>query len=314
MKKGFIFGILIIGILNSIACVPLKDKKEQEKVSDQELFVEATETINQFIVHLPALKSEIEVHRQALRHPQSESAVVDLKSNEFGLVDRHPVAGEKYRYTYIDDDKKTVRSYEVDVPIDVVVDHEIILLESPDWHNVYRFIFKKGGALTTNGFNINLKGQILSSEEGTLRTFNFNQVAEPGKNGRNGGDIKVFVKEMHGDLTLESYGEGGGAGLPPALFASRDGGSGANGGSSANISFDFETTNDLKINFINREGAKGIGAKGAEAGMVMPICMDNCNGVRGTYMPAGKNGFDGSDGQRGQFCEYQSGRILKCEQ
>jgi hypothetical protein len=313
MKQTITAFVLLTAMLAGSACVKITDKDHGGAVPVPELYVEATETPNQFLVHLPPLGEASEIRRQSENHPEAAAvAVSDLRENRDGLVDRHANAGEKYRYVYVDDSGKVVRSVEVDVPMDLVIDRAVELSKSPDWHNVYRVIFAKSGLLTTNGFNVVLHAQKIESDQGVIRTFAPNQTAATGADGRNGGEIRIFAVEAHGQLAVEIRGENGGNGLGPVGLA-RDGGNAGSGGNSGNFFLDITGTNDLKISFVDQAGIKGVAGKGAPAGMIGGLCMGGqCNSP--SPVGPGENGKEGIDGQFGQFCLYQSGRLIDCRQ
>lgn len=315
MKQTITSLTLLIAMLGFSACVRITDKDHGgDSGPAAEVYVEATETPNQFLVHLPPLGEASEIRRQSETHPEVAAVTVsDLRANGSGLVDRHVGAGEKYRYLYVDDEGKVVRSVEVDVPLDLVIDRAVELSKSPDWHNVYRVLFTKSGVLTTNGFNVVLHAQRIEADQGVIRTFAPQQIAAAGANGRSGGEIRIFAIEAHGALALEMRGENGGAGAAPVGLLARNGGNGGAGGNAGNIFLDVAVIDDLKVSFLDQAGAKGIGAKGAAAGYISGICMGGqCD--RPSPAGPGQNGVDGTDGQLGQFCLYQAGRLIDCKQ
>jgi hypothetical protein len=316
MIKTFISLSLLIAMTGLVACVKITDKhKDSPSMPTSDAWIEATATPNQFLVHLPPLTEAVEVRRQSELHPEAVATVTDLRADGAGLIDRHVNAGEKYKYIYVDANNQPLHSLEVDVPIDLVIDHAIELSQNPDWHNVYRVRFTKDGVLTTNGFNVILNARFLESDDGVLRTFSPGQTAPAGLVGRSGGDIKILAQEASGQLKIEMRGENGGPGKVAEATKSRDGGDGQRGGDSGNVVLNVGSVDQLKILFSNQPGLKGQGARGAPAGYVGGgFCAYPGKCMPASLMPAGRNGIDGEDGQLGQFCRYDGGRLRDCRQ
>src|SRR6185312_5461303 len=298
MRKIFstIYPFLLLPIL--AACVQIKDKSKgsDEVPTRADHFVEATATPNKFVVHLSSVDGTSEIRRQNLTENQITATAVELSSSVDGLVDTTVTPGNKYRYQYFNAAGYVIKIAEVEIPRDLVIDHEVSLSQSPDWQNIYRVYFMNGGILTTNGNNVLLKAQLIYSDHGVIRTFAAGATASSGMNGRSGGVIRIFTQSAAvGDLAVELRGENGGAGSSGAALNSRNGSDGGSGGNTGNFYFDSISNNSLRVTHLMQAGASGVGGPGLPA---LGGCPAGARGRDECFsFPAGTNGRNGQDGQ-----------------
>lgn len=310
MRKVFtkIYPLLLVPVL--AACVQIKDKSKGEDILPPDHSVEAMATPNVFRVHLSRAEGASEIRRQNLSEAQINATAVTLDSSiDSGLVDSQVKPGEKYRYEYLSSSGNILKIVEVEIPQDLVIDHEVSLTQSPSWQNIYRVFFLNGGTLTTNGYNVLLKAQVIDSDHGRIRTFADQATAATETDGKSGGIIRIFTKNASGDLAVELRGENGGAGSATGGVRNGDAGS---GGDAGKLYLDSQSTNGLRVTHMIQAGAGGIGAK-AIAGSSICI-MGGCHAGEFLTTPGRKAGHNGADGQVGEICFSQVGRILSCEQ
>lgn len=313
MTKIFskIYPLILVPVI--AACVQIKDKDKHDEVPPPDHYVEATVTPNEFRVHLPPMGGGDEIRRQNLSQDEINPAAVSLEVGVGGnLVDAQVSPGSKYRYEYLNANGSVLRIIEVEIPQDLVIDHEISLSCSPDWQNIYRVYFRNGGILTTNGNNVLLKAQMIYSDHGVIRTFPNGMTAKAEAAGRSGGEIRIFTSNASGDLAIELRGENGGAGQPVSGASNGDIGNGGAGGDSGKFYFDSQSNNQFRITHLIQFGMGGAGAP-AVPGRSACI-MGSCRPGEILTIPGRKAGVTGVSGQRGEICFAQSGRLLSCEQ
>lgn len=155
---------------------------------------------------------------------KAETNDLSIPPEQADLTDTQVKSGENYKYVfgrYSAGQFVETQTFKVKVPLDRVIEGDLRLTNEPSpvtWPR-YARVFLRKAVITTEGKDFNLEGDLLISEDATVRTFVSQQTAAVGKNGRHGGQIKFKFQETTGRLFVELRGENGGPGLPGPAHA-----------------------------------------------------------------------------------------------
>lgn len=242
-----------------------------------------------------------------------------LKVSNGLLIDSQVVAGHHYSYQVGHKDGASYepgQTYEVHIPLDYLVDKEIVLSKDEMWSRFGRIFFTPSGIITTNGHQLYIQADELISTSGQIRTFLNSENSQVGSAGLSGGNIQIVLRTASGELKIEMRGQNGGPGTlgstlpadPPLDFSggmgggshgmmrfdgihTKPGGVGGNGGaggSSGRYQISISETHTLHLQAVIIEGHGGAGGQG---GAPQPI------GGWASFL--GDKGPDGAAGANG---------------
>lgn len=237
--------LVLLVALNFAACVKIKSAKDNEKKSesgevpsaplspandpgDLEYVLEGQEEPNKYLVRFDLKNldlNQLVVQKKAQGTTQMLAVMVDENKH---WIDANLPSGEviNYRFGYLRQSQfETFAEGSITVPTDYVVKGErklsladIMLSDGNvkkqfEIKGFHRIFFEKEARLITNGIPLVIEAEEIFSQNGRISTFPENAKAEAGKDGRSGGDIKIFARRAYGELSIYMRGEQGGEGL-----------------------------------------------------------------------------------------------------
>lgn len=329
--------IYILFAIQASACLKITDKikdKEPQQVSGPNAaqsfsVVQELEHPNAYRVRLP-FPPEATVVQRLEKSGEGGPKAIPLIVKDGVLTDDQAKAGAQYVYSFgtvQDGAFKELEAHEVEVPLDLVVDREILLEQDETWNSYRRIFFQKGGVITTQGHRFILNADQMVSDEGVIRTFPMGAKAVQGV-GRSGGSIEVNLRAAKGILKVELRGEQGGDGerggpflrppqeprvvrgpldfiekviYPPGRQGER-GQDGFAGGDSG--AFDIRVEDEMKL-LIHPRFEVGAGGEGGEGGPGEHM-------VHTTQSPGspGEKGGVGEEGVKQTLCIYSKDNLF----
>ncbi len=271
-------------------------------------------SVNEFSVKLQFPPgSNYMLVRESEKNPEPEwqTTVAEV------FLDQKVEAGHTYIYSIgAITGKKFRKSHEIKitVPLDLYLSgvNQITADDTEKWAHLRNLVFLPGSTLITNGLDILVHAEHLSSQDGSIQTFAENTTAGMGDTGRGGGDLRIEITDADGLLKIFMRGENGGKGLPGVNGADdHPGGIGHPGfpaGDTGTVHLQIPPM--VKVQVFHLVGHGGIGGDGGSGyigrchteRMIRTSLEYPADVICPVPQPAGARGPSGDDGHIGQTC------------
>ncbi|MFN7825562.1 MAG: hypothetical protein ACK5P6_09395 [Pseudobdellovibrionaceae bacterium] len=281
--RSMLLGIVAVFLSG---CLTVRDKGQSSgeqaqdvqgfEVRDSEIYSHGPvfwdETPNSYRVQFSKTDGDSFVSRTDLKTQER----VILESRSATMEDRTVVSGQSYLYQETDQFQRVLQSYEVEIPVDFVIEGDLPV-NHPITAQFHRIFLGSKARIQINQFEVDWSAdRVYVSPGAQVLAFPQGQSAPQGQVGRDGGVFKLKARKISGALALLMNGEHGGAGLPadiPKLKVSdvctRDtwmpesqGGQGFPGGDSARFQIATEVPGELLLLVQVIPGTGGNGGRG----------------------------------------------------
>jgi hypothetical protein len=297
--------IIIFGLFLS-ACVEVKDLNDENLHEGQKgityEMLELTQ-VNRFKLFLKFNRSG----QVLIRKNEASGERLAIAVGET-YEDQNITAGETYVYQVGSVNRgqfEIEEEIKIRVPFDLYL-NGVLSVDSDrlaeKLQHIRKMHLSAGAVLVTNGRNISIRAEELTSDGGRIVTFEEGQTAVAAQAGRGGGSLSLEAIQARGHLQVFLRGEKGGAGSPGASNNNGFGGKGQRGSSGGESGSLFVgQVDDLKI---ETQVLPGDGGEGGLGGWGFARCRLHCDAS--AMRLQGSQGEKGEPGKSGKICFVQT--------